>query len=83
MPTRLLVPGLVLMVSFTLGGASARGMPSTPFSEVAQFGQLVPLPPPRPSAFSVQANTSPRGRLPDQPTGRKHDHAVRDICIGC
>ncbi|AWN39622.1 hypothetical protein [Methylobacterium durans] len=25
----------------------------------------------------------PPGRLPDQRTGPKRDHVVRDICIGC
>lgn len=56
----------------------------------------VPRPPPEPPPSPVTALPTPKrprslggvflnegGRLPNQRTGRHHEHVVRDICIGC
>lgn len=58
--------------------------PSAPRkASVQEPAPVIVLPPPRrPRTFGGVA-AGPDGPLPNQRTGRHHEHVVRDICIGC
>lgn len=53
-----------------------------PAPAIATTPPIVPRVPRLPRGLgSVQANGG--GQLPNQKTGHRHEHVVRDICIGC
>ncbi|MGU3537115.1 hypothetical protein [Methylobacterium sp. A54F] len=84
--------GLVVALSATGVAAAPAGLGrDSPFYRTAQF----PAPPPESVAAPASDTRAPRpllhravpqplgGALPNQRTGPKREHPVRDICIGC
>lgn len=83
-------PALGMAVPLPDPGMASGAADPPPVPAVAR-----PLPPP-PSPDPLQAAPRPKrprglgsgfattdGRLPNQRTGSRHEHVVRDICIGC